>query len=266
MIMQLYLSIMNQTILVISKNQQIINYISGKYKTYAFKSLLSNNVKRINMDEILCSNTQIKETEVIDNSIISILNSDDSFYMLHAGIVSDGNDAYLLCGKTKSGKSTACFLLQNMFNYMCMSDDLAFIHKKELWVSSLGITIKLRAPIVEKYKLQSQVRFCEYDSDGVKRFIFEEKTRDKLQCFNKKKIKAIIEVEYVNDIKLQSIEEIHGFDAIHVLLFNSYMQNRLSTSYGVIIELIKRVKVYRVRYCIPSFLNDFIQGQKDYWY
>lgn len=71
-------------------------------------------------------------------------------------------------------------------------------------------------------------------------------------------IKAIIEIEYVTDENIQSVEEISGFSAIQTLLLNSYLQDRLKDSYGVITDLIKNVKVVKVKYNSPTYLNEVI--------
>lgn len=256
--MKIYMLIMDQEILVSTDDKQIISYIQNVYACYICKgSCAAESPKKIDIDRLLVNANVEKET-LVDNAIVNLINSNEKYYLLHAGVLLSDNHAFLICGKTKSGKSTACFLLQSLYDYVCLSDDLAFINKSNLRVSSIFRPVKLREPVVRKYDLLHKVTFCEYDSNGTKRYKLANQSYKKNQSQQDAVIKAIIEIEYVPDEISQSIEEINGFSAIQTLLLNSYLQDRLKDSYGVITELINKTKVIKVKYNNPLFLNDII--------
>lgn len=257
--MKIYMSIMNQEILLSTVDKQVISYIQDVYACYICKeNCTTESLKKIDVDKLLKYNTNVEKETAVDNAIVNLINSDEQYYLLHAGVLLLDDNAFLVCGKTKSGKSTACFLLQSFYDYVCISDDLAFINKSNLRVSSIFRPVKLREPVVRKYDLLHKVVFCEYDSDGTERYKLVTQSYKNNRIQQDAVIKAIIEIEYVPDESVQSIEEISGFSAIQALLLNSYLQDRLKDSYGVITDLIKKVKVVKVKYNNPSYLNNII--------
>lgn len=257
--MNIYMSIMNRRFLISSNDEQVVSYIKGAYSGYICNgNCTSRNIKRIDADHLLEHNTGTDKETIVDNAIVNSINSHEQYYLLHAGVLLLDNSAFLLCGKTKSGKSTACFLLQSIYNYTCISDDLAFINKTNLRVSSIYRPVKLRAPVVKKYDLLQKVVFCEYDSNGMERYKLITQKYDVNRSINDALVKAIIEIEYVTDENIQSTEELNGFSAIQTLLLNSYSQDRLKDSYGVITELVKSASIVKVKYNNPIYLNDII--------
>lgn len=257
--MNIYMSIMGQEILVSTDDQRIISYIQDVYACYISRQKCSMKfLKRLDMDMLLSSNTKVEKMTAVDNAIVNLVNSDEQYYLLHAGVLLLDDQAFLICGKTKSGKSTACFLLQSLYDYVCVSDDLAFINKNNLRVSSIFRPVKLRQPVVRKYNLLQKVVFCEYDSDGTERYKLANQNCQTDCNQQDAEIKAIIGIEYVPDETVQSIEEIRGIAALQSLLLNSYMQDRLKNSYGVITDLIRKTKIFKVKYSNPAFLNNIM--------
>lgn len=257
--MNIYMSIMSQEFLISTVDEQIISYIQETYSGYICDKIsASKALKRIDADYSLKCNSGAEKETIVDNAIVNLVNAHDQYYLLHAGVLLLDDEAFLICGKTKSGKSTACFLLQAKYDYICISDDLAFINKKNLCVTSIYRPVKLRKPVVKKYDLLQEVEFCEYDSEGTERYKLVTKSNDFGRNKKETLVKAIIEIEYVQDENIQSIEEISGCSAIQTLLLNSYSQDRLKDSYGVITELIKNVSIFKVKYNNPMYLNDII--------
>lgn len=261
MIMNILLSIMGQEILMSTDNHQIIQYLRDTYFGYISKEEhISTTYKKLDIDALIKNNPFIDSLAAVDNSIINLLNSNEQYYLLHAGLLLLDKQAFIICGKTKSGKSSACFLLQSLYDYACMSDDIVFINKSNLRASSFFRPIKLREPVVEKYNLKQDVVFFEHDSDGIKRYILSNHqvpNNIKQQDFS---INAIIRIEYVHDNYNQVVEEIKGVSALQSLLLNSYTQDRLKNCYGVMTNLIRTSKVYQVRYNSPEYLNEILKN------
>lgn len=252
---------MGQDILVSTNNHQIIQYLKDTYSGYISKEkYISATYKKLDVDEVIKSNPYVDSLAAVDNSIINILNSNEQYYLLHAGLMLLDKKAFIICGKTKSGKSSACFLLQSLYDYVCMSDDIVYVKKSNLRASSFFRPIKLREPVVEKYNLKSDVVFCEHDADGTRRYILSEhkvQNNFKEQDFP---INAIIRIEYVHEKYNQEVKEIKGVSALQALLLNSYTQDRLKNCYGVMTNLIRTSKMYQVRYNNPEYLNKVLKN------
>jgi ABC-type proline/glycine betaine transport system ATPase subunit len=214
--------------------------------------------KTLLIDDLPEKNTE-KLISIIENTIIHTIMAKNKFYIIHAGVLLL-NDAILICGKSGSGKSTSCFLLDHLYKYKCLTDDIAFIDEGNFAVQCISMPIILREDAVQKYSLFNDALFVDYDKNNMKRYIIKSNIAP-VNLNVSKNVCLIVDLQYSSTEK-QSCTRITGDEAIKTILFNSYTQDKIYDHYITMINLLKRVNVIRVIYNDTDFLDNAILNNR----
>ena len=254
--MKIAVKILSNAFLFCSNNKEIVTYIRSEYEQYiVLEDFCGLDFHYIDIDILLKENHSSYDS-VIRNIIINTICANGLYYLLHAGIIVVNGTAVLLCGRTMSGKSTACFLMNKLYGFEFVTDDVAFINRSSLSVDGIRFPIKLREKVVNKFGLKKKASLVECNDSGENRYAVHDHNKDILG--SQLPLGIIIEIQYVEDILLQSSKLLSGRDAFLTILSNSYSQNRLYDSYDAIIKLARKATVIKVKYHDPGYLYNVI--------
>ncbi len=254
--MKVAVKILDHTFIFFTNQDNICSYIKKEYGSYVIPYDLTETSHYMVDVDALVENSQIPFESVIKNVVINNIYSEGLYYIMHAGVIIMNDIAVLICGKTTSGKSTACFLMHELYGLGCMADDIALINRLSLTVEWIKSPIRLRQKVVDKYDLYSRVFECGSDGNGQKRFLLYENEYD--NTITEVPIGAVVEIQYVDDASLQSMVSVSGMEAVITVLSNSYSQDRLPENYGVIANLAQSIIIKKVRYHDPQYLYDVL--------
>ena len=252
--MKVTVRILGHTFIFFTKQGNIYNYIKEEYGGYGINRHITETPCHIIDIDALAAHSRVPFESIIKNVVINNIYSEGLYYIMHAGVIIVNGSAVLICGKTMSGKSTACFLMKELYGLRCMADDIAMINRFSLTVEWIKSSIRLRQKVVDKFDLRNRVLACESDGSGQKRFLLLGKEQD--NTITKAPIGAVVEIQYVEDVSLESLDSARGMEAVITILYNSYSQDRLHNNYDVIANLSRSIVIKKVRYHNPQFLYD----------
>lgn len=230
-------------------NKFIDNYIVAMFSNFEIN--LSQNIPDHNITiqenyDILINGVYIKINTIDDcidkiNYIIKkqLIEENEDYLIIHGGIVKISNKYFVVIGKTKSGKSSFCALINELYG-KSYCDDIILINKTNNSFSNFEKAFSIRRGTIESYS------FIKYD------YIIKTETEYRYIINNSNgsisiRPSAIILLNY-NNLNNNSLVKLNKYQSMKILIGNSLSSKFPEECYSNFFNIINEYDFYHLNY------------------